>query len=135
MGKEGRINRWLGAGDYPAAMESLMRSGYANVAPILNADGRPVGVSFGHFWVEACLPYTAYRGQRISDAGHRWIQLDPSFQDARYREGLVHEVRFNLDDYLSKRRNGPDSLPHEYYSEQIEATIRTSSVSVRPSPS
>lgn len=123
-GKESRLNRWFGTEDYKAT-HVLARISSAGAAILLtNSNEEPVGVRFAHTWVQACLPYSAYRGNRIDNSGHRWIALDPSYKDIRYREGIPHNVKFDEDGYLLKRHNGPDSLPHEYYAEQVEAGIR-----------
>ncbi|MFH1813339.1 MAG: DUF6531 domain-containing protein, partial [Pseudomonadota bacterium] len=123
-GKESRVNRWFGTLDYPATLRLLRVMSINRAELVSNVDGAAVGVRFMHHWVQACLPYAAYRGSRIDNTGHRWMALDPSYKDISYREGIAHSIKFDSAAYLNKRLNGPDSLPHEFYAEQIEAGIR-----------
>lgn len=124
MGAEGRANRWLGVKDYAAAAAVNDAGGLVNL--VKNASAQNVGISQYHVWVEACMPYASYRGARLTNRGHRWLPLDPSFKDKTYQAGIAHGVTFDLAGYLSKRVNGPDSLPHETYLKNIESAVRAS---------
>ncbi|MFX6652906.1 hypothetical protein ABTG83_20550, partial [Acinetobacter baumannii] len=53
---EGRAPRWIGARNYTGAASVLLN----NNNPYVVVDTR--GIHFAHVWVEACLPYSAYRG-------------------------------------------------------------------------
>lgn len=124
MGAEGRANRWLGVKDYPAAKKLNIAGGPVEL--VNNTAGQAIGIRQYHMWVEACMPYASYRGARLTNRGHRWLPLDPSFKDKSYQPGIAHGVVFDLPSYLAKRGNGPDSLPHENYFKAIEASVRSS---------
>ncbi|MDP2834456.1 MAG: RHS repeat-associated core domain-containing protein [Pseudomonadota bacterium] len=132
-GKDGRVNRWLGAKEYIGAYTMLFRGGYpsssdssSELALLTNADGQRNGVRLTHVWVEACVPYAHYRGVRMSDGGHRWVPLDASFKDnVTAQEGMAVSTTFNFDTYLAKRVNGADSLPQEILSKDLAAAARS----------
>lgn len=121
----GRVGQWVGAKSYAAAKE-ILDQGLFNPAPISqNGTGAPyVGVIFNHVWVEACLPYAHYRGSAFDKSGHRWVPFDPSYKDKTYQPGIAHTQTFDYDTYMSRRQNGPSSLPQEAYANQVEASIR-----------
>ncbi|QLQ01939.1 MAG: transglutaminase family protein [Thiobacillus sp.] len=73
LSADGRGARWIGAKSAQAAASVLATNG--NPAATYYTDG--TGIVFAHVWVEACLPYTAYRGTGLDDSGHRWVPLDP----------------------------------------------------------
>ncbi|MDI1257915.1 RHS repeat-associated core domain-containing protein [Aquabacterium sp.] len=124
MGADGQINRWLSVKDYPAAARANL-AGLQNEV-LKNAGGQAIGVKTLHVWVQACLPYASYRGVKLTNRGHRWLPLDPSYKDKVHQPGIQHNVAFDLNAYLAKRTNGPDSLPHEKYLKDIESAITTS---------
>jgi RHS repeat-associated protein len=113
-GAGARAMRWLGAKSEAAAQGILAQGRFPEVAGF----GDDTGVKFVHVWVEACVPYAHYRGAALSQAGHRWIPLDPSFRDNTYASDVDVSAVMDYVGYLSELRNGPDSLPHEYYAEQ-----------------
>ncbi|MEQ1661858.1 MAG: DUF6531 domain-containing protein [Thiobacillus sp.] len=112
----GRALRWLGAKTYIAAASILGR--------IPGATYLSNGVGIEHVWVQACVPYTHYRGAALSNAGHRWIPLDAAFKDKAYRQDIDVNVSFNYTfnsgDYLAART---DELPHERYARQVESAL------------
>jgi RHS repeat-associated protein len=108
----GRVARWLGAKSYIGASAMLALGGFSS------AYGSNV-VQFNHVWVEACVPYGRYRGAALDTTGERWIQLDPSVKDKEYQAGIATNVSFDYATYLSKRTNGPDSLPQEVFTRQV----------------
>ena len=123
-GADGRVNRWLSVKDYPAAVAVNMAG--VSTELVKNAGGQNIGARTIHVWVAACLPYANYRGASLSNRGHRWLPMDPSFKDQTFQAGIAHNVTFDLAAYLAKRQNGPDSLPHEKYVKDVEAAIRVS---------
>ena len=122
-----RIAKWLGVKSYAAAANVLAQGRNPGVGFYPNSTS-PTGIGFIHVWVEACVPYGHYRGAKIDNVGHRWIPLDPSFRETTYQAGIAVPAATVLDytTYLSKRRNGPDSLPHEYYAQnQVKTYIKS----------
>lgn len=124
MGADGRLNRWLGFKDY-APFASAYRAGGGFEGLMKNPSSQNIGGVTMHVWVEACVPYASYRGAALTNRGHRWIPMDPSFKDKSYQAGIQHNVTFDLNGFLAKRTNGPDSLPHEKYLKDVEAYVRT----------
>jgi RHS repeat-associated protein len=114
---DARVLRWLGARDFPGARAMLDKG----LIPALHD---PAGARFvlQHVWVEACVPYTTYRGTRIDSGGYRWIPLDPSFKEKAYQAGIVHSTDFDYAGYLAARTN---LLPHELYATQVEEAIKS----------
>lgn len=110
-----RALRWIGAKDYPGARAILVQGKVdaTNTATSLSISS--------HVWVEACVPYTHYRGANIDPLGQRWIPLDPSFKDKTYQQGISTSVDFDYDNYMSERGN---ELPHEAYGLQVESAIK-----------
>lgn len=118
----GRVARWVGAKSYTGAGAILAQGLFA---PTIYTNA---GVQFNHVWVEACVPYGRYRGVAVDNTGERWIPLDPSFKDKTYQAGIATSVSFDYTGptgYLSTRTNGPDSLPHEAYAQQVQASVRS----------
>ena len=120
---DGRAPRWIGAKSYSGAASILANSNN----PYVLVDTR--GIHFAHVWVEACLPYSAYRGAALDDSGHRWVPLDPSYKDHRYQSGIVLDTSLNFDytGWLASRLDaqGRYRLPHEAFNEQALANART----------
>ncbi len=120
-GADGRGPRWIGAKSYQGA------------ANILAANGNPSAfygsnyVQLAHVWVEACLPYAAYRGAAVDNSGHRWVPLDPSFKDHRYQAGIQVDSTFdfNYSSWLASRLDGQGRyrLPQEALEDQIPAQV------------
>lgn len=117
----GRALRWLGAKTYVAAANILAKGGIP-AGTVSNASSQPVGVALDHVWVEACVPYSHYRGAAVTNAGHRWVPLDAAFKDKAYRQDIDVNVSFDYGfdggDYLAARA---DQLPHERYARDVEA--------------
>jgi len=55
-----------------------------------------------HFWVEAYLPYTNYRGIPADQTGKMWVQMDPSFKKYEYQAGvdIVSEMGFDAKTFI-----------------------------------
>jgi RHS repeat-associated protein len=124
-GSDGRVNRWLGVKSYAAA--KIVHQFASGGVPTLvkNASGEDVGFRTLHVWVQACVPYANYRGAALTNRGHRWIPLDASFKDMTYQPGIANSVGFDLRQFLQKRSNGPDSLPHEVFVKDVEQKVRS----------
>lgn len=124
---QSRLNRWLSLKAYAALNPGTYLAGGGDVAYVRDGNGNAIGGRLMHVWVEACVPYASYRGAALSNRGHRWIPLDPSFKDKTYQPGIAHNVQFDMDAFLANWGNGPDSLPSEKYLKDIESAIRASS--------
>ncbi|HSC71688.1 MAG TPA: transglutaminase-like domain-containing protein, partial [Candidatus Methylomirabilis sp.] len=114
-----RILRWVGAKDYYAAYVILSTG---NIPADYELTDGIHYVALYHVWVEACVPYGDYRGMAVDLTGHRWVPLDPSFKDKVYQVGIATNVTFDYTNYLATRTN---TLPHERYGDQVEASIKT----------
>ncbi|MBI3560644.1 MAG: type IV secretion protein Rhs [Gammaproteobacteria bacterium] len=115
----GRVGRWVGAKSYLAAAAILSQGRNPSTAYLTN------GVSLTHVWVEACVPYSHYRGTQQDSSGARWIPLDASFKDATYQAGIATNVAFDYNGYLLRRTN---TLPDEYFANQVQQAIQLSGV-------
>ena len=126
---DGRAPRWIGAKTYQAAANVLGHNGNPSAGTMANPSGQVVGVNLAHVWVQACLPYAAYRGTALDDSGHRWIPLDPAFKDQRYQAGISVDplFDFNYPTWLSRRLDaqGRYRLPQEAFEDQVEAHAKT----------
>jgi len=125
LGTDGRGARWVGAKTARAAAAVLATNG--NPSATYYIDG--TGITLAHVWVEACLPYAAYRGTGLDDSGHRWVPLDPSYKDRRYRAGINVDGNFdfNYGSWLASRldANGNYRLPQETFGGEVEAHAKT----------
>ncbi|MDP2809836.1 MAG: transglutaminase family protein, partial [Rhodocyclaceae bacterium] len=122
-GADGRGPRWIGAKSYQAAANLLASNGNPSASYGSNS------VGLAHVWVEACLPYSAYRGAALDDSGHRWIPLDPSYKEHRTQAGIPVDAGFDFDytSWLASRIDlqGRYRLPQESFADQAEAHART----------
>ena len=123
-GANGRAPKWLGVKSYAAATVLLAQGRFPSYGLYNNASGQAIGIHTTHVWVEACVPYGHFRGAKIDNTGHRWIPLDASFKDKTYQNGIATNVTFNYTTFLASRKNGPDSLPHEAYAQQVRTAVR-----------
>ncbi|MHB1077177.1 RHS repeat-associated core domain-containing protein [Thiobacillus sp.] len=123
MGADGRGPRWIGAKSYAAAAQILASNGNPAAGTYTN------GVSMAHVWVEACLPYAAYRGTGLDNSGYRWVPLDPSYKDQRYQAGIAVDSSFdfNYTSWLASRLDaqGNYSLPQEALAGEVVANVQT----------
>ena len=123
LGAGGRGPRWVGAKSYQAAASVLANNG--NPSAGYGSDS----ISLAHVWVEACLPYAAYRGTALDDSGHRWVPLDPSYKDQSYQAGVVVDSTFdfNYSGWLASRldANGNYTLPQEAFEDEVAAHAKT----------
>jgi RHS repeat-associated protein len=121
----GRIGRWLGAKSYAGAGAMLGQGQNPSVSTLSNSSNQTIGVSLAHVWVEACVPYSHYRGVQQDTVGARWIPLDASFKDARYQAGIVTNVSFDYAGFLARRTS---VLPDEYFAGQVQQAVRNAAV-------
>ncbi|MBI3480406.1 MAG: type IV secretion protein Rhs, partial [Nitrosomonadales bacterium] len=121
----GRAARWVGAKSYAGAAAILATGRNPGAAALTNASGQATGITLTHVWVEACVPYSHYRGTQQDTTGSRWIPLDASFKDIGYQAGIATNVAFDYTGYLAKRTN---ALADEYYANQVLPTIQAAGV-------
>ncbi len=74
-----------------------------------------------HVWVEACIPYSNYRGNSDELTGHLWVPLDSSYKKRKFAPGIEHSATFDYDDYLSERKK---QMMHEIYQDAVEQNIK-----------
>jgi RHS repeat-associated protein len=117
----GRAGHWLGAKSYAGAAGILTQGLNPFAGLVNNASSQATGVTLTHVWVEACVPYSHYRGTQGDTAGSRWIPLDPSFKNATYQAGIATNVPFNAADYTSVLSN---TLPEEIFAGKVETAIK-----------
>ncbi|MDE1461737.1 RHS repeat-associated core domain-containing protein [Spartinivicinus poritis] len=111
---------WLKVKKINAAFTVIKRAGlHINNQAVL-VDGN-AGLDFDHVWVEACVPYANYRGDGEGKQGYQWMPMDPSYETNKHIAGLKHDVKFDYNDFLSKRT---PQLVHEIYEEAIEKSIK-----------
>ena len=122
LGAAGRGPRWIGAKSYQGAATVLAKNG--NPAAVAGSNA----LQLAHVWVQACLPYAAYRGTGLDDAGHRWVPLDPSYKDQRYQAGISVDAGFDFDyaNWLNGRLDaqGRYRLPHEAFEDAVETHVK-----------
>lgn len=118
---DGRAQRWLGTKNYSASA-AYLGSGVPAGAYSLN--GSIQGVQFDHVWVQACVPFAAYRGSRADGGGYRWVPLDPSIKDHDYQAGISVDVPLDSAFYASYLAARSDLLPPDYFADRVEAAAR-----------
>lgn len=123
MGAAGRGPRWVGAKSYQAAAAVLSNNGNPAASYGINSIG------LAHVWIEACLPYAAYRGTALDNSGHRWVPLDPSYKDQRYQIGIDVDSNFdfNYSSWLAGRLDaqGNYALPQEAFEGEVATHAKT----------
>ena len=129
LGAAGRGPRWVGAKGYDAARTVLARNGNPSASVQNNSALQAVGINLAHVWLEACLPYAAYRGAALDDSGHRWVPLDPSYKDQTYQAGINVDSSFdfNYTTWLASRLDaaGNYRMPQEAFENEVEAHAKT----------
>ncbi|UCV03337.1 RHS repeat-associated core domain-containing protein [Dechloromonas denitrificans] len=113
-----RGRRWVGAKTDNAASQIFARGAFPTATYFVGAPG----VRISHVWIEACVPYTNYRGTRSDTTGSRWSPLDPSFKELVYQNGIAHNVSFDYNGYMATRSN---VLPHEKMAQQVNSAIKS----------
>ncbi|MCP4002517.1 MAG: hypothetical protein GY727_16575, partial [Gammaproteobacteria bacterium] len=84
--REDRFRNWAGGfSDINAAID-YAASGGIPIAPVVSG-GKIGTVQMEHIWVEAAIDYFPSKGAKNLDADS-WLQMDPSFKQYEYLEGL-----------------------------------------------
>jgi RHS repeat-associated protein len=117
----GRAQRWLGTKNYSGSIAYL---GSAVPAASYSYGGTVQGITFDHVWVQACVPYAAYRGNLADTGGYRWVPLDPSVKDNDYQAGIAVNVPLDSSFYTPYLANRKDQLPPDYLGDLVEAAAR-----------
>ncbi len=135
-----QLANWLGVINTELAVSVLRNQGIQNID-----DSDPVYVSFEHVWTEVLIKYDQYRGGSpivdsvcVSESSVcRWVSLDVSFKQKKYKEihkMLLRNLNFDYEAYYSAQildssPNYPLGLknksPLEIFEEQALAYLRT----------
>ena len=121
----GRAAHWVGAKSYAGAAAIFAQGQNPSAGTITNASAQATGISLTHVWVEACVPYSHYRGTQQDTTGSSWIPLDASFKDISYQGGISTNVAFDYTTFLSKRNI---ALPNEFYANQLLPSIQAAGI-------
>jgi hypothetical protein len=90
-----QVMNWVGGVSKPEAAQSLLgQGGIPNVA--LVSGGKVISFKLEHVWVEAYVDYVPSRGA-VNKAGDTWIQLDASFKQYAYTQGMDLKTAVPLD--------------------------------------
>lgn len=118
---------WLKVKTLAGAKGTLGRNNIGvddNGGAYYQVNGRPA-ITIGHAWVEACVPYSNYRGTAKEKTGYRWVAFDPSYKVMKRIDGVSHTATFDYGTtgtgYLAHRS---DKLPFERYDELVLENIR-----------
>lgn len=122
----GRAQRWLGTKNYSGSAAYLNQGVPAASYSFINGGvpGPVQGINFDHVWVQACVPFAAYRGNLADSGGYRWVPLDPSIKDHDYQAGIAVNVPLDATFYASYLATRRDQLPPEYFANQVETSAR-----------
>ena len=117
-----RVLDWLGVKTGQGAQRVLALGKNPWVVPY----GPTGGIQFDHVWVEACIPYSSYRGTRIDNSGNRWVPLDASFKlRTKTQDGIAITSQLDYSGapgtYMATRSA---LLPQEVFARQVESEIR-----------
>lgn len=117
----GRAQRWLGTKNYSGSAAYLNQGVPASS---YTYNGTVQGISFDHVWVQACVPFAAYRGNLADSGGYRWVPLDPSIKDHDYQAGITVNVPLDATFYATYLATRRDQLPPEFFANQVESAAR-----------
>ncbi|MCB1740374.1 MAG: hypothetical protein KDK91_08400, partial [Gammaproteobacteria bacterium] len=117
----GRAQRWLGTKNYSSSVAYL---GTGVPAGAYSIQGAIQGISFDHVWVQACVPFAAYRGALADSGGYRWVPMDPSIKDHDYQAGIAVNVPLDASFYTPYLANRTDQLPPDYFADKVETAAR-----------
>lgn len=121
----GRAQRWLGTQNYSASIRYLSSNQGIPAHPMeLSIGAATQGVVIDHVWVQACVPFAAYRGNLANSGGHRWLPLDPSIKDHDYQAGMAVNVNTDSSFYAAYLAKRTDQLPPDYLADKTEAAAR-----------
>jgi hypothetical protein len=90
-----RAMNWVGVNDPEVAAKLFSAAGIPSKAIV--EGGHITKLQLEHTWVEAYLGYERYRGIAEGNEGQKWIPLDPSFKQYKYKEpaNLLASANFN----------------------------------------
>lgn len=117
----GRAQRWLGTKNYSGSA-AYLNQGVPASSYTYNSTVQ--GISFDHVWVQACVPFAAYRGNLADSGGYRWVPLDPSIKDHDYQAGIAVNVPLDATFYANYLATRRDQLPPEFFANQVESAAR-----------
>jgi YD repeat-containing protein len=121
----GRAQRWLGTQNYSASIRYLGNNqGIPADGVALGTGAATQGVFFDHVWVQACVPFAAYRGNLANSGGHRWLPMDPSVKDHDYQAGMAVNVSTDSSFYAGYLAKRTDQLPPDYLADKTESVAR-----------
>ena len=100
---EDKFRNWAGGFESTSAAADYASSGGIPAAAVLEG-GRIAKIQMEHVWVEAAIDYHPSRGAVNRDADS-WVQMDPSFKQYEYLEGL---------DPIAISGLGPEALAQEF---------------------
>ncbi|MDP2810074.1 MAG: RHS repeat-associated core domain-containing protein [Rhodocyclaceae bacterium] len=118
---KGRAQRWLGTKNYSGSAAYLNQGVPSNAAMV---GGTVQGISFDHVWVQACVPFAAYRGNLADSGGYRWVPLDPSIKDHDYQAGITVNLPLDSTFYAPYLATRQDQLPPDYFAAKVETAAR-----------
>ncbi len=117
----GRAQRWLGTKNYSGSIAYLNQGVPTGTYSV---SGTVQGINFDHVWVQACVPFAAYRGSMADSGGYRWVPLDPSIKDHDYQAGIAVNVPLDSTFYTPYLAARQDQLPPDYFAAKVEAAAR-----------
>ena len=118
----GRAQRWLGTKNYSGSAAYLNQGVPAGS---YSYNGTVQGIKFDHVWVQACVPFAAYRGNLADSGGYRWVPLDASIKDHDYQAGIAVNVPLDSAFYSSYLATRREQLPPEYFADLVETAARS----------
>jgi transglutaminase-like putative cysteine protease len=108
---------------------SLLGINYSN-SVLISGSGFSYATNFSHVWVEALVPYRAYRGAVAApctqeNADCRWVALDPSFKQKKYSHPeyrlLLRNQTFDYTGYFNaENSNYPFYATNNYQNKNPE---------------
>jgi len=90
-----KVMNWVGVKDPEVAAEVFSSNGIPSKA-ITSADGTVTHLRFFHAWAEAYILQTG-RNKAKEKYKYRWVQMDPSFKQYKYYEGIDIPEAMGLD--------------------------------------
>ncbi|MDC6168855.1 DUF6531 domain-containing protein, partial [Paucibacter sp. XJ19-41] len=116
------VQRWLGTKNYSGSLAYLNSGGVP--AGTYSLNGAVHGLVFDHVWVQACVPFAAYRGTLADAGGYRWLAMDAAVKDHDYQAGLNLGLALDTGFYAPYLAGRTLQLPPDYLAERIEAAAR-----------
>jgi len=97
-----RVMNWVGVTNRSTAADMFATGAIPSVA-VVDTYGVIKTLRMDHAWVEAYVDYIPSRGA-VNIAGDTWVQLDPSFKQYMYVEGVnfTKEVPYDFEAFLNR---------------------------------